>query len=198
MLSLVADECASYTIPSTLHEWLWEWSAPKGTSIWQTVCNDLLLRAKNRIFISVHHVFGHVGIAGNECADIAASFGTVVLSPNVTPWRGAPSGTFASRKCFKKTIVSPTLQSVYMKHVLAGSWGIVVSPCSGSVGSFLFNPEFRPLSRSVSHHFFFVVHQFCTEVSLYALFAQLVADRPFHVLRGCVGVGMDAASLPPR
>ena len=39
-------------------------------------CNDLLLRAKNRIFASVHHVFGHAGNAGNECADIAASFGT--------------------------------------------------------------------------------------------------------------------------
>ena len=39
-------------------------------------CDDLLLRTKNKIFISVHHVYGPAGNAGNECADIAVSFGT--------------------------------------------------------------------------------------------------------------------------
>ena len=39
-------------------------------------CNDLVLRSKEKFYISIHHVFGHAGNAGNECADIAASFGT--------------------------------------------------------------------------------------------------------------------------
>ena len=38
-----------------------------------SICNDSVLRSKDKFYISIHHVFGH---AGNECADIAASFGT--------------------------------------------------------------------------------------------------------------------------
>ena len=38
-------------------------------------CNDWFLRSKDKFYISIHHVFGHAG-NGNECADIAASFGT--------------------------------------------------------------------------------------------------------------------------
>ena len=38
-------------------------------------CNDLVLRSKGTFHITVHHVFGHAGNAGNECADCAASFG---------------------------------------------------------------------------------------------------------------------------
>ena len=37
-------------------------------------CNDLVLRWKGK-FHTVHHVFGHAGNAGNECADSAASLG---------------------------------------------------------------------------------------------------------------------------
>ena len=39
-------------------------------------CNDLVLLSKDKYHISMHHVFGHAGNAGNDCADIAASFGT--------------------------------------------------------------------------------------------------------------------------
>ena len=38
-------------------------------------CIDLVLRSKDNFYISIHHVFGHAGSAGNECADVAASFG---------------------------------------------------------------------------------------------------------------------------
>ena len=38
-------------------------------------CNELILRSKDKIYVSIHHVFGHAGNAGNECADIAASCG---------------------------------------------------------------------------------------------------------------------------
>ena len=38
-------------------------------------CNELLLRLKCNFHVSAHHVFGHAGNAGNECADVAASLG---------------------------------------------------------------------------------------------------------------------------
>ena len=39
-------------------------------------CSTLLLNVKSRIFISVHHMFCHARNAGNECAEVAACFGT--------------------------------------------------------------------------------------------------------------------------
>ena len=39
-------------------------------------CSGLLLNAKYRIFISVHHVFSHAGNVGTKGVDIAASCGT--------------------------------------------------------------------------------------------------------------------------
>ena len=38
-------------------------------------CNELVLRFMGNFYFSIHHVSGHVGDAGNECADIAVSFG---------------------------------------------------------------------------------------------------------------------------
>ena len=38
-------------------------------------CNELLLPSKCLFHISFHHVFSNAGNAGNECADVAASFG---------------------------------------------------------------------------------------------------------------------------
>ena len=38
-------------------------------------CNELLLRLRCKFHISVHHVFGHAGNAGNQCDDIAATSG---------------------------------------------------------------------------------------------------------------------------
>ena len=39
-------------------------------------CNDWVLLSKDKYHISIHHVCGHAGNAGNECADIATSFRT--------------------------------------------------------------------------------------------------------------------------
>ena len=38
-------------------------------------CNELLLRLKCKFHVSAHHVYGHAGNTGNECADAAASLG---------------------------------------------------------------------------------------------------------------------------
>ena len=56
-------------------------------------CSDLILRAKGKFYISIIHVFGHAGKPGNECADIAASFGMngFISECNVSSSFGLPS-----------------------------------------------------------------------------------------------------------
>ena len=42
--------------------------------------NELLLRLTNNVHASSHHVYGHAGNTGNECADAAVSLGREKLS----------------------------------------------------------------------------------------------------------------------
>ena len=51
-------------------------------------CNELVSRSKCNFHVSVHHVFGHAGKAGNECADIAESMGmeSFISESNVLSW----------------------------------------------------------------------------------------------------------------
>ena len=79
-------------------------------------CNALLLRNKDRIFISVHHVFGHASNAGNECADIAAPFGTngFMSECNTPAWW--PIRHFRVQELFQEARCLSTLQGVHMKH----------------------------------------------------------------------------------
>ena len=81
---------------------------------------------------------GHGSNAANECADIV----TIGFISSVTFWRGGPSDNFKSKNCFKKTVVSPRLQCVCLKRVLAGSWSNVLSPTAVLLGVF-----FRALHR---------------------------------------------------
>ena len=49
-------------------------------------CNEHSLRLKCKFHVSTHHVFGHAGNAGNECADVAASLGLRgFISENTLP-----------------------------------------------------------------------------------------------------------------
>ena len=48
-------------------------------------CNELLVRLKCNIHVSAHHVFGHAGNAGNECADVASLGMRGFISENNVP-----------------------------------------------------------------------------------------------------------------
>ena len=43
-------------------------------------CNELLLRLKCNFHVSAHHVYGHAGNMGNDCADAAASLKFSIVS----------------------------------------------------------------------------------------------------------------------
>ena len=67
-------------------------------------CNELVLRSKCNFQISVHHVFGHAGKAGNECANIAASLGMrgFISESNVLscwPHQTVPCAALAECRC---------------------------------------------------------------------------------------------------
>ena len=50
-------------------------------------CKDLDLRSKGKSHIAVHHVLGHAGNAGNECADSTTSLGLRgFVSEGNVPW----------------------------------------------------------------------------------------------------------------
>ena len=52
-------------------------------------CQQSMIRVQHRPRLTMHHVFGHLGIFGNECADHAAALGTFVLFSShnvVTRW----------------------------------------------------------------------------------------------------------------
>ena len=86
-------------------------------------CSTLLLNVKSRIFISVHHMFCHARNAGNECAEVAACFGTHGLSRIEHSVRRAGSKEVsASGRCFKIASAYPMLLKVCMRPVLDGSW----------------------------------------------------------------------------
>ena len=54
---------------------------------WANKCNDLDLRSKGKSNIAVHHVLGHAGNAGNECADSTTSLGLRgFVSEDNVPW----------------------------------------------------------------------------------------------------------------
>ena len=199
MLSLVADEYASYTIPSTLHEMdLGVVRAKRNIDL--NSCNAMIFCYAPRTGFSFPCTMFLAMSASLEmnAQTLRHLSAPVVLSPNVTLQQWSPIRHFCVQEMFQEDHRLSNVAECL--HEARSRWQL--GHCCVSLQWFcwllFFNPAFRAFSRSLFHNFFFVVHQFCTEVSLYALFAQLVADRPFHVLRGCVGVGMDAASLPPR
>ena len=52
-------------------------------------CQQSLIHAQRRLWLTMQHVYGHGGIWGNQCADPAAAFGTfgLISSHNVaTRW----------------------------------------------------------------------------------------------------------------
>ena len=69
-------------------------------------CNDLGLRSEDKIYISIHHVYGHAGNAGNECADIAASFGTNGFVPECKVPSFWPTRQFFLQRFFQRSPLS--------------------------------------------------------------------------------------------
>ena len=69
-LTLVVNRCVSSMIPSTLRELPWVSLMLGETLPGPTSVMSLFLRSNRRFHISVHHVFGHAGNAGNECCHL--------------------------------------------------------------------------------------------------------------------------------
>ena len=71
--------------------------AKKNLSLART-CNELLLRLTCNFHVSVHHVSGHAGNTGDECADAAASLGMRgFVSVNNVPVFWPERGLFGQR-----------------------------------------------------------------------------------------------------
>ena len=45
-------------------------------------CQQSMLKVQQRLWLTMHHVYGHTGNQGNECADHAAALGTFGLASN--------------------------------------------------------------------------------------------------------------------
>ena len=66
----------SSTTLSTLHVLPKVWLTPEETLAWLASATTWFWDPKVSFTLPIHHVFGNASSARNECADIAASFGT--------------------------------------------------------------------------------------------------------------------------
>ena len=73
---LAVNVCKSFLIPNTRPVLRLVMLTQKNLR-WPADVTSFLLHLKCKFHFSVHHVFSHACNAGNECADIAASFGMI-------------------------------------------------------------------------------------------------------------------------
>ena len=109
-------------------------------------CNDLDVRSKGKSHIAVHHVLGHAGNAGNECADSTTSLGLRgFVSEDNVPW---PDRRFVAQRLLNVFHCLPVLLRFCIVSLLSCSWNsnwlcLVVLVDVFSVGHFVLSSQRR-------------------------------------------------------